>query len=418
MKMNMDRKYIIIYILIFAFILRLGLLFYFAGHHAFETWEYEEVAKNLVNGMGFKNEYLGTTYRSCTTPFYPYFCAALYKIFGINHVIVAFAQIVISTLMCLVVFDIARRVCNERVGLFAAALFALHPGLAIYSASKIHPLVFDSLFLSLTLWAFLYLRDNFAAKNSFLAGLIIGLCIFTRSTIIAFLPIAFIWLIFNFKDRLIKAAFSILFIGLGISMVVLPWVIRNYAIHKKIILTTSADAEVFWRGNNPNATGTSYLTNGHIVLTEDKALYDKVLSLNEIGQREFFRKEAALFIKENPAKFLRLFFKKLYYFWWFSPTSGILYPGSYMAIYKIIYAVLIAAFVFGLYNILTFKLEADLTNLLLLLLFLASISVFQSFFYVEGRHRWGIEPVFLIISASGIESLLRLMGSARARWIR
>jgi hypothetical protein len=41
----------------------------------------------------------------------------------------------------------------------------------------------------------------------------------------------------------------------------------------------------------------------------------------------------------------------------------------------------------------------------LFLLFLASISVFQSLFYVDGRHRWGVEPVFLIIAAAGILSL-------------
>lgn len=411
--MNKRTKNTLIFIIILAFALRLALFLYVIANGNFETWEYEEIAKNLASGAGFKNNYLGTTYYSCTTPLYPYMCAAFYKLFGVNHGAIAFIQVIFSTLACLVIFDIGRRICNPTVGLLASFLSAVHPGLIFYAVVKIHPFVFDSLLLSLSLWAFLYLKEGLSIKRSLMAGIVTGLCIYTRSTVIAFIPLAVTWLFFNYKGQLKKVLFNVVFIAIGISMVIGPWVLRNYAVHGKTILTTSADAEVFWRGNNINATGTSYTSSGNLVLTEDTSLYNKILSLNEMGQRDLFRREAMRFIRENPGKFVDLFFKKLYYFWWFSSASGFLYPPLYLSFYRLIYAISATFFVFGLYGIFTRALKTDIANVSLTILFLSSISIFQSFFYVEGRHRWGIESVFLIISSAGINSLFNMMKNKR-----
>ena len=112
-------------------------------------------------------------------------------------------------------------------------------------------------------------------------------------------------------------------------------------------------------------------------------------------------------VKNNPDKFVSLFFKKIYYFWWFSPQFGILYPKHLLPFYKILYS---GEFLFALIGILFIAVSRDKSlkhkGILLLMVFL-SISVFQSLFYVEGRHRLALEPLLLIFTASGIILVLR-----------
>ena len=44
---------------------------------------------------------------------------------------------------------------------------------------------------------------------------------------------------------------------------------------------------------------------------------------------------------------------------------------------------------------------------MLLVVFMLGISVAQSFYYVEGRHRWGVEPLLLILVGGGIAHVVR-----------
>ena len=394
-------------ILILALMLRLAAFWYFTSIGGPDTWEPEQIAKNIISGRGFTNTYLHTTYRSHDMPMHPFICAGIYTVFGVNHAAVVIFQILVSLCVCVVVFDIGRRVANETIGLLAAFLCAIHPGLIVYATGKLHPLSLDAFFIALTLWAFIYLAESLNVKRSLLAGFIIGLCILTRSTIVGFIPVGILWLFKKLKTYGMKAfIINVSIVVLTIVATISPWVIRNLYFHKTFVLTTSADMEVLWRGNNPNATGSSYLSSGKRVIQKDKALYQELISTDEMGQRNIFRREAFKFIRENPGKFVRLYFKKLYYFWWFSPASGTLYPLSYLVIYKYTYGLFVVFAGIGCYGVIARRVRVHLSNFNLLLMLLLSFSLFQSLFYVEGRHRWGVEPVLLVLSAIGIVQVL------------
>ena len=49
--------------------------------------------------------------------------------------------------------------------------------------------------------------------------------------------------------------------------------------------------------------------------------------------------------------------------------------------------------------------EQPRTFALFLLWSFVGLSIAQSFFYVEGRHRWELEPLLLVFTASGVASL-------------
>jgi len=367
-----------------------------------QAWEYEDIAVNLLNGHGFAYSHLGTVYYSFVQPLYPFFCAAVYFITNHSFLVLTLLQVFISAFICIIIFKIADIVFNRYVAILSAILVALHPGVIIYTA-KLHPFVLDTFFISLVALVFLHLNSDFSIRNQIIAGIVSGFCILTRSTIALFLIFVIIWFFYNgiySKKRVILGGLVILFTSF---IVILPWTIRNYIIHRQFIFIQTNVGEVFWRGNNSNASGSSYKINGRTILESSSVEFlKKLYSLDEMGQNRLFREEAVNFIKQHPFKCVSLFIKKNYYFWWFSPQSGIEYPRGYLLIYKILYSGILLFAISGIIFSLSSKISNIRWNAWLILFLLISISFAQSFFYVEGRHRWAVEPLLLIFTAYGL----------------
>jgi hypothetical protein len=218
------------------------------------------------------------------------------------------------------------------------------------------------------------------------------------------LPIFILWIIFVFNQSLkkrLKIAFCFTLISFA---TILPWTIRNYFVTGEFILVGAVAEECFWLGNNPNASGSSYNVAGQTMRVDlaGEDLLRRVYSSNEIMQKKIFKDAAFDFIKNNPGKFMIFFLKKIYYFWWFSPQFGLLYPKLYIPFYKILYFL---EFLFGIVGIslaMKSKNKTIIQSSVLIISVLLSISISQSLFYVEGRHRLALEPLLLIFAANGI----------------
>jgi len=392
---------------LFAFIVGFSFSIYSKGLFFPEPWEYEDIAVNLFSGKGFLINFIGTGYYGYSTPLYPVLCTMIYKIFGHNQSAVILLQIVIFSFLCVVVYLIAAQVFNRPTAILASFLTAIHPGFLIYSAKKLHALPLDALFISLTLYCFILAFEKFNALRFFICGIIFGLCVLTRSTIAPFLLVGGIWLYWAKKRPLpqITKYFIILAIT-GVTIIGI-WSVRNFLVFKRFIPITTVSAEVFWRGNNPNASGTSFTKEGRTVLESDKDFFDKLKKMDELQRYDFFKSEARRFIRSNPDKFAILLLKKFYYFWWFSPDSGKFYPKKIFNIYRYGYFIILLFSVCGIFTGLFSQRKDTFKKTLLLLMALLSISLAQSFFYVEGRHRLAIEPLLLIFAASGFNYVKR-----------
>jgi len=390
----------IIVIFFIAVIIRIIVAFWFGGFTNPEPWEYEEIAVNLFQGNGFVINFIGTDYYAYSTPLYPLICGALYQAFFHNPGLVIMFQIIISGLLSVFIYLIGLKLFGRKAGLISSALSTLHPGLIIYSALKLHALSLDAFLITLTVYCFIMLFDNFNWRWALAAGISYGLTMLTRSTIV-FYPVVILAWILKCRQaevkRIIKPALIIMIISF---LLVGAWSLRNYLIFNRFIPLTTVSAEVFWRGNNINATGTSFTDAGQALREADERFYEKFKSLDELRRYDLFKQEAMNFIRQEPMKFAFLTIKKIYYFWWFSPDYGKHYPLSYAVIYKIYYALILLLALSG-------AIFSKNKRAILIVLALLAISFTQSFFYVEGRHRLAIEPLLMIFSAIGILRILK-----------
>jgi 4-amino-4-deoxy-L-arabinose transferase-like glycosyltransferase len=372
-----------------------------------QVWEYDSIARAMLAGQGFVYVHTDVLYRSYAPPLHSWLAAASYWVSG-GLVPLMLLQVVAGAALAAVTASLAGQVFRRALAALAAGLLvAVHPGLVIYSATKSHPLVFDALFFSLALLLTFRLAAVPSPRRAAELGLLIGLGALSRATIVIFLPVAGFWLLARAPARAwlppIRAG---LIAGLCAAAVIAPWTIRNSLIHHRFVFMLTTDGEDFWRGNNPWASGHSYADSGSTVMAAipPAVLQDIRTQPGELAQADWYWAHARAFIEAQPVAFVRLTLRKFWQFWWFAPSSGVLYPRSWMLAYMTFYLACVACALLGLRALP--RTRAARQQALVIGAFLIALSALQSLYYVEGRHRWGVEPMLLILSGGGAASLV------------
>ncbi len=101
--------------------------------------------------------------------------------------------------------------------------------------------------------------------------------------------------------------------------------------------------------------------------------------------------------------------RKLRSFYFWSDQTGAWYPKWFRVPYQVFYLMLLAAALFGGYRLVR---GGQGPAVVLCAAFFFSVGLLQSMFYVEGRHRWGVESVLVILAACGIASLFAKRATA------
>ena len=373
-------------------------------HKTPDVWEYDTIAVNMLQGNGYLIGWLNTDYRSLGYPLYPVFCAAILYLTRHSYVAIELAQAVMVALTCYLVYMIATKVFDERSALFASFLTALHPGLIVY-ATRIHELTCVVFFITL-LAMLMCVCDREKISSAALVGFITGLGILLRPTLLLFLP-AYGLYIYLASRSARKGVVACLVASAVAGLVILPWTVRNYNVHKRFIFITTSSAEHFWRGNNQHSTGTALTPdNRGMIEVAPKEFTAKLFALDEMGQYDLFYKETRGFIASHPTFFAKLVAKKIFYFWWFSPQTGLWYPPLWTSVYKVYYAAVLLFFVGGSYHALSRLRGEKRSYIIALFAFFALVSICHGLYYVEIRHRWAIEPLMLMLASYGLVCLL------------
>ncbi len=409
--MSIKRRLIIA--LAAAFAVRIILIVILGTYKHPVMWEYEDIVNNMLAGKGFLYNYLGAPYRSFNNPLYSFMCAGLYLLTNHSYFVILMVQSVFSILLALVIFNIARILFDEKTAFISAVLVAFHPAFVYYDVFNLVPLSIDSFLVASVVLFFLRFKARPTVLNISLVGALIGLGALTRGIIGSLMPFLIVYLIIFMKKITLKErARMAVILSLATFIVIAPWIVRNYIVHKKFVFIISTTGETFWRANNKYAVGTSLDKEGNSILKlwpED--FRKKVYGMDELAQNKFLFNEAVKFIRANPRIFITSYLARVYYFWWFSPQSGIIYPRLYTVVYKCVYSVIFIFFIFGIITALRSADEAVRDNTWLVIFILMAICATQSLFYVEGRHRFIVEPLMMIFFAHGAMRAYNLLNS-------
>jgi 4-amino-4-deoxy-L-arabinose transferase-like glycosyltransferase len=262
---------------------------------------YYDLAARLAHGLSYKtpfNEWAEWP------PGYPFLLFAHFRLLGVGPWAVNAANLLLFTGSILAVYALARRF-GEATARLATLLLTLWPNLIASAGAATKEMVIIFLLPVLLL---LYLRageetsPGRAAAMRLVAGMVLGYNTLTQPGILL-LAVAFAAYELLLRTPLLRAAARLALLGAGMLLVILPWTYRNYRVLHTPVLVTSCGGDVFYRANNPLATG-GWIANGERPLRQ----YDE-LTRSRLGYQ--WAKE---WIRANPDQFLLLSLKKQVFF--------------------------------------------------------------------------------------------------------
>ena len=364
-------------------------------------WEYEYLTQNLINEGEYSLSYREYgDYKALLAPGYSMLTYAVYSIFGTSHILMLFIQYLLMFGGACIVYLISTELFgNKRFALASSVMMSIHPGLIHYGSDMLHQL---NLYLPLfyTTIYFLILSYKYEKTKFFvLAGFFGGLGMLSRATIMPIIGLSFIMLLL-LKRKQFKELFpKVIFAGVVLLIVYSPWVIRNYMVFDKFIFAQTNKWESFWIGNNAEATGGHYKTDGTLVLNSKPDEMQKEIneSNSELLDNKIFKKYAMDFVKENPGIFVKGLFRKAFYYWWYAPHTGILYPKKVVLLAKVAYMFFMLLVFYGFYY--CYKEKLFNKTFVFPGVFIFGIFSAHTVYFLEMRHRWTVEPILMLVAA-------------------
>src|SRR5215831_13526214 len=155
-----------------AFLLRFGWII--LGHtYRFKTsdnhfsfgWEMGSIGAAIASGHGFSNPFgVSTGPTAWEPPLYPYLTAGVFLNFGIYSKASALVLLTLnsafSSLTCIPIFRIARRVFSEKVAVGSAWAWALLPNVMFWCTRAVWETSLSALLFTLTIWLALTIGDR------------------------------------------------------------------------------------------------------------------------------------------------------------------------------------------------------------------------------------------------------------------
>lgn len=266
---------------------------------------YHEVAGKMAAGEPVQTPYW-------RPPGLYFALAASIKVFGPGALPLRLIQVLTSVLCVGLTWWLARRFYSSRIAMTAAALVALN-GVLIAATVEIKDTNWTLLFnlVALILFAEAARRQSLAA--GFLAGLACGVSALFRPVILAFLPVAVLWLVLNVRGRRAWGLAGLVTLGALVPILPVTWQ-NNHRGGPFVLICTNGGMN-FFIGNNENYRNTVTARPGN---QWDAAVLEPARRAGypwEGSQREQFYFRAAVdYLKSHPLDGARLWLRKLYLF--------------------------------------------------------------------------------------------------------
>jgi hypothetical protein len=377
------------------------------------------IAERINTGQGFTYEQYGSVYRAWKEPLYITLLAWLTHWAGERGTVILLLQGLFGIGTAIGLAWIAYHLLGDSVQATLAGMIAgANPFLLYYDTQLIHPLSLNALLFVATTGAILLaVRDGpgphsgvTPLRRVLAAGLMMGVALWQHATLLFGGVVAWAVAIVAGRDRRRRLVHGAICLGVAV-LVVSPWLIRNYRLFDRLVITTDA-AHVLWLGNNPLSNGTYSDMQGERVFTlADPAFQDRIRGAAELEQHDIFLNEVRRFIREHPDRFGALVLRRLWAFVWFSPNAGVSYTVQQQRLYRLAYAGLL---LFGLVGFGLFWKRAGPEGhrqAVVLLAAVAGVASVHAITAINLKHRL---PLELVLSVFAAVTLVRGFAVVRA----
>ena len=301
----------------------------FYDHPSVDSLVYVEWAKRIAGG-----EWLGTE-AFFLSPLYGYALGALYWLVGPSFLWPLILNALYGAATCAVVYALACRLFDFRVGLVAAALACIHRMEIFYEGA---PLVEALQTLLCAVWVWTAVRAlettsddarGSRARVFVLAGAALGLSVLARQNVLLFAPAFALWAWLALRGRESLARRALLpavYLG-AVALCILPATLRNWVVARDFVLVNSTGGIVLYTGWNPEANGV-YVVPSVLprALADDpieqknayRALAEQRLGRTNLRASEvssYWRGQASDWVASHPARALALGLAKARLFW-------------------------------------------------------------------------------------------------------
>ena len=345
-------------------------------------------------------------------PLYPHFLGALYALFEPSFTLPRLVQAALGATLCLLIFRLGR-VFSPAVGYLAAGLAACYGPFIFFEAELLPPALALVLNL-LALWALLWAVEG-RPQRLWLPGFLFGLAALCVANVLAFVPVAALWLVWVRRGRLV----GVVMLLLGTALAIAPVTLRNYYVSGDWVLISYNAGLNFYIGNNAQYDETVAIQPGPAWLELTARPRVEAGVIQPSAQSSFFFAEAWDFIRQQPIAYLKLLLYKLYLFWHgdeIGRNQDLYFARQYAPLLQVFLWKYGVAFPFGLLAPLALVgLGLSYRNgllrrpePLLLALFAGAYMLTVVAFFISARYRLPVVPILLMFAAYGGRELYLL----------
>ena len=353
--------------------------------------------------FGFRivdQEVMPTIFMPPLYPIFLYFIKILTPNFSTYILTVQLLQTLFSAISIFYMLKILLIFFSKKISYIGTWMFILFPA-NVFAVSQISSITIQILLITLFFYYFIKIIKTEKNKYLIFFSIISALLIFLRGEF-------FLFYFFTMFFFVLKKKFKVAIASLLITIfLVSPYMVRNYKIFGIITVTKSAGFNLF-KGNNPRSTveGSPMLNLEDIKKLSTKT-YEKAINIKKQDKYDLiidnlYKEDAINFILDNPLKYIKLYFLKLFSFIFFDTNST--YP-NYYNVFHIIPKILISiTTVLGIIFTITKK------NLLSFFsLYYCLNAMIFSIFFILPRYSLTLLPIQIILTSVLIEKIDKLI---------
>jgi hypothetical protein len=349
--------------------------------------------------FGFRivdQEVLPTIFMPPLYPIFLYFIKSLTPNLSAYILTVQLLQTLFSVISTFYILKILSTFFSKKISYIGTWIFILFPA-NIFAVSQISSITIQILLIILFSYYFIKIIKTEKNKYLFFFSISAALLIFLRGEFFLFYFFTIFFFVLKKKFKVVIASFMITI------FLVSPYLIRNYKIFGIITVTKSAGFNLF-KGNNPRSTveGSPMLNLEDIKKLSPKT-YEKAIQIKKQDRYDLiidnlYKEDAVKFILDDPLRYIKLYFLKLFAFIFFDTNST--YPNYYNPFHIIPKVFISITTVIGTILIINKK---NLLSFFSLYYFLNAL-IF-SIFFILPRYSLSLLPIQIILTSILLEKI-------------